>query len=192
MKKLIICALIVCSLLFIPVFVKADTASDIATVKAELIQMLKELIAQLQQKINDILEEQANQLSTIQKQNTIIQEQSETIQLQGSAIETINQENQTMVEEIYKGKPIFNALFLREKLQNKFLSGIVDISIDQNDISNPNNNIKEVRYAIDGNIIDTQLDTTKYPNENYSLCITLFPKYGNISGGFCFSINIKN
>ncbi|MCX6724253.1 MAG: hypothetical protein NT155_03740 [Candidatus Staskawiczbacteria bacterium] len=75
-KKYLIVLLLLCSLFFIPVVVKADNSSDIDSVKTELIALLTQLIAQLQQQINDILASQATlQNNFNQLQDTVNQAQ---------------------------------------------------------------------------------------------------------------------
>jgi hypothetical protein len=61
MKKLIIVSVLLCSILFVPVFVSAQAAPTSAQLTQQLIQTLTQLIAQLEQQIKTILAQQKSQ-----------------------------------------------------------------------------------------------------------------------------------
>ena len=64
MKKLIIVSALLCSLLFAPVFVSAQTAPTADALTQQLIKLLTQMIAQLEQEIQQILVQQKSQTST--------------------------------------------------------------------------------------------------------------------------------
>ncbi len=74
MKKLIIVSALLCSLLFAPVFVSAQTATTHDALTQQLIQLLTQLIAQLEQQIATILAQQQTQIAAIQQQTQTIQQ----------------------------------------------------------------------------------------------------------------------
>jgi len=196
MKKIIIVSLLLCSLLFVPVMAKADTLSDMDTLKTELIKLLEETIAKLQQQISEILAQQAIQTVALQKQ-------SETITTQATAITEVQEATQSVsavvAETISSDQPGVNGQAWKTKIfknfSNGYLYGSVDISV--NDVDFSNNNVKNVKYDIYGeNIVKTLdtsiLDTTKFENGDYNLLITIYPKVGSVGGGYSLGIKIKN
>ena len=55
MKKFIIVSVLLCSILFVPVFASAQTAPTADALTQQLIKLLTQMIAQLEQEIQQIL-----------------------------------------------------------------------------------------------------------------------------------------